>query len=68
MIKMPAQLELIIKTIPGLCSQYEAFNSMASLSFNTSDLVDNKLACVRAVSNVSGNFSVHQTRFTDSYS
>jgi len=42
----------------------QAFNSWATLSFKASGLMDNKLTCVRVVTNVSGNCSVHKTKLT----
>ena len=42
----------------------KAFNSWAALIFNASGLMDNKLACDRVVTNVSGNCSVRKTKST----
>ena len=48
----------------------QAFYSSVALSFNASGLMDNKLACDRVVTNVSGNCSVCviQQDEQDSYS
>jgi len=56
-------VDVLQKTIKGICTQ-QAFNSWAALSFNASGSMDNKLACDRVVTNVSGNCSVCKTKLT----
>ena len=56
-------LYVLQETIPRIFTG-QIFNSWAALSFNTSGLMDNKLACDRVVTNVSGNSSVCNTRLT----
>ena len=54
-------LHVLQETIMGILTQ-QAFKSWAALSFNALRLIDNKLACDRVVTYVSGNCSVCKTK------